>query len=549
MRNKNIKLWALACLISFVQQGYAIGFTLVRDTVCTNVAVKFKDTTTPPAGLSIISRFWTFNAGVTTSTVEDSVWHTYTSPGTISPSLTVTYSDGSTQSITKTPDILVVASPEARYSVDRPITCPGVPVTFTSSNITGGATLVGFQLDLADGSPSVLLNDAIPVPTSYTLIKTYNTIYTITDLNGCIDTAMIKVQILPSPTIEFEPVHLSCKDSVVTYENRSRNISSFATWDWLFFDSLSHPLPRSGTGVNYTYVWRKEGLQSVILTGRTFTGCVVSDTLLVNVDTTPVLVIQPNTDTTICFGESIQYLMRGSDTLFYDDFLWGTKISGDSNVLFTPKNTKTYTVYGKTKNCPRVGKEFKISVVQPIATNITLTPSNILRGGQSIIELNTSAVFDSIRWTPASTLKCPTCDSTGASPQVTTTYTARVYYSMFKYPCSTVDSAILLVDGVCSLDSLKIPSAFTPNGDLLNDDFYVKSYLLNNVINMDIYNRWGALVFSAANVAPNMKENGWNGKINNSGDDVPPGLYIYNIKAVCLNGQELNFQGEINLIR
>jgi gliding motility-associated-like protein len=120
---------------------------------------------------------------------------------------------------------------------------------------------------------------------------------------------------------------------------------------------------------------------------------------------------------------------------------------------------------------------------------------------------------------------------------------------MFNFPCQIEDSIYLKVDLACTIDSLKIPSAFTPNGDNINNEFYVKSRLLNNVIAMDIYNRWGNRVFNVSNVAPNNPLNGWNGKLNNAGEDLPPGMYVYNISATCLNGQTLNFQGEINLIR
>ena len=532
---------------------YALGFQVLRDTACTGSPYLFKDTSTPPSGLTIVSRSWNFadplSAGGPTLTTVDSVFHNYLSVGLVSPSMTLTYSDNSTVTYTIPNPILVVKSPTAGYSVDRPITCPGVPITFTASNAAGASSIVNYNLDLADGSPSSLFVDGTPIVYNYSIIKKYNTIYTVSDLNGCQDTASIVITILPYPKIKFEPITLSCKDSAVVYENRTTNIGQFVKWDWLFFDSVSHPLPRSGSGVNFTYTWNKAGPQKVFLTGTTATGCIVTDSIIAAVDTTPELVLSLKKDTTICFGESVELKTLGSDTIFYSSELWMNRISGDSIVLFTPKNTYTYTVYGKTKNCPKTGKDIKINVVQPMLIPLSLTPNNILRGDQSILQVKPNAVFDSLKWTPSNSIACSTCDSTGASPQISTMYKVQVFYSMFDFPCQIEDSFYLKVDLACTIDSLKIPSAFTPNGDNINNEFYVKSRLLNNVIAMDIYNRWGNRVFNVSNVAPNNPLNGWNGKLNNAGEDLPPGMYVYNISATCLNGQTLNFQGEINLIR
>jgi hypothetical protein len=64
-----------------------------------------------------------------------------------------------------------------------------------------------------------------------------------------------------------------------------------------------------------------------------------------------------------------------------------------------------------------------------------------------------------------------------------------------------------------------------------------------------VYNRWGNKVFSVNNVPADDKQYYWNGKINNSGDEVPLGVFVYNISAVCKNDQILNFQGEITVLR
>ena len=65
---------------------------------------------------------------------------------------------------------------------------------------------------------------------------------------------------------------------------------------------------------------------------------------------------------------------------------------------------------------------------------------------------------------------------------------------------------------------LYIPTAFSPNGDYLNDEFEWRNYGATKV-NVRIFNRWGEIIHSSNDL------NGkWNGKIN--GIDCPEGIYI-----------------------
>lgn len=65
---------------------------------------------------------------------------------------------------------------------------------------------------------------------------------------------------------------------------------------------------------------------------------------------------------------------------------------------------------------------------------------------------------------------------------------------------------------------LYIPTAFSPNGDYLNDEFEWRNYGATKV-NVRIFNRWGEIIHSS-----NDLKGKWNGKIN--GIDCPEGIYI-----------------------
>jgi gliding motility-associated-like protein len=68
---------------------------------------------------------------------------------------------------------------------------------------------------------------------------------------------------------------------------------------------------------------------------------------------------------------------------------------------------------------------------------------------------------------------------------------------------------------------IAFPSAFTPNGDGLNDMYYPLLPVGSTITNMIIFNRWGNSVYSGI-LAP-----GWDG--NFLGAPQPIGNYVYYI--------------------
>ena len=89
------------------------------------------------------------------------------------------------------------------------------------------------------------------------------------------------------------------------------------------------------------------------------------------------------------------------------------------------------------------------------------------------------------------------------------------------------------------------PNIFTPNGDGLNDYFFPRNLLTRGLIDfkMDIYNRWGQLIYQTKNI----EGQGWDGTFNN--EHQPEGVYIYQITATFKDGQKESKTGNLTLIR
>jgi len=84
-----------------------------------------------------------------------------------------------------------------------------------------------------------------------------------------------------------------------------------------------------------------------------------------------------------------------------------------------------------------------------------------------------------------------------------------------------------------------VPNIFSPNGDNNNDYFEVFTSG-NDFLNTEIsiYDRWGGLIYLGDR---------WDGTHNNK--FVDPGVFIYFIKLIGLDGSEMNFSGEIAVIK
>ncbi len=87
-----------------------------------------------------------------------------------------------------------------------------------------------------------------------------------------------------------------------------------------------------------------------------------------------------------------------------------------------------------------------------------------------------------------------------------------------------------------------IPSAFTPNNDGINDEFFITTKYIT-AIQMIIVNRWDQEVFETQDL--NFR---WNG-IDKSGKACPEGVYTYYLKARDFDNQLYEFVGTVTLIR
>jgi gliding motility-associated-like protein len=160
----------------------------------------------------------------------------------------------------------------------------------------------------------------------------------------------------------------------------------------------------------------------------------------------------------------------------------------------------------------------------------------VILPGQSItLQPTISGVINNYQWTPPTWLDNPNTANPVASPVTTTTYQL------------TVTS----VDGCTASGKLKItvyrplkmPNAFSPNGDGIDDVFRIPPQVASYINSFSVFNRLGQRIFYTNNSGI-----GWDGTLN--GQMQPEGTYVWMIQYTdALTGKFETASGTVILIR
>ncbi|MBS1683517.1 MAG: gliding motility-associated C-terminal domain-containing protein [Bacteroidetes bacterium] len=107
--------------------------------------------------------------------------------------------------------------------------------------------------------------------------------------------------------------------------------------------------------------------------------------------------------------------------------------------------------------------------------------------------------------------------------------------------CPTTDTVNVIFHS-CSDCPTAIPTAFTPNGDGINDKFMTYSLCTNESYQITIYNRWGEKVYDSPSQA-----DGWDGTYR--GIAQPAGVYVYYVHYHTTGKPDQYHTGSLTLIR
>lgn len=259
-------------------------------------------------------------------------------------------------------------------------------------------------------------------------------------------------------------------------------------------------------------------------------GCTKSDSTSITILDLPIAIA--GSDATICKGASITLdasLSSGNGTLNY---LWNNSLGSGSTHTFIADSSMTYIVtITDQSNCTN-SDSVKVSLlsIPEYSLNLKNTSCYGNNDGTAAAIINSAKPPITYSWT------------NGATTQNITGLIAGNYHVTITDSTGCASITAFTIKDAGSATCLDIPTAFTPNADGQNDKWEIKHINLFPKASMEVYNRWGNIIFKSDNYAD--PQNMWDGKYN--GNDLPAGSYVY---ILDLHNETNPIQGVITIIR
>ncbi len=466
---------------------------------------------------------WYIDGGTPTMANTPNVESVFGPTGWHDVKLVVTNNNGCVDSLVK--QVLVDSTPVVSFASTAPV-CAGQPVDFTNTGTQGPEW--NYSWDFGPGATPRYSTQLHPSGIIYhdggqkliTLQITNN--YT-----GCsaVDTASI--QIWDLPVADAGPIDTTiCFGTTVQLGTPA--IAGY-TYSWTPTESLDDPTaaqPIANPDASLT-------IYHLVVTDAN--GCQNRDSIIVYM--LDPLRVEAGPDVEICYGDTIQ-LSASFDQRYA--YVWrpGYAISDSttSDPYVWPDSTLTYTVIAidtSVYQCGSVSDQVTVTVHPLPDAKITPKVDTIARGEQTQLVATGGVQYE---WYPMDGLDNAGIDNPIASPDTTTTYVVKV---TDVYGCVNWDTAVVYV----RTPEVWIPKAFSPNGDGLNDDIGVEGF---GFVRYDfrVYDRLGGLVFRSTD--PGIR---WKGENMGTGQPCPEGAYVYKFIGELSDGQTVEMQGIINLIR
>jgi gliding motility-associated-like protein len=492
--------------------------------VCDSGFIQFADHSV--ANDYIAKQEWRFGDGppaVETTDLSANPRHYYDNAGVFTVWHKVTTEKGCMDSISLVDTIKVYRSPGAAIDGDSAACVPG-SLGFRSGPVTGDPSLLSWKWDFGNGQTT---NAPDPGRQLYSTPGGYTVQLQVTYAGYCSSTASRNVNIWPLPNTFAGNDTFVCQGHPV--QLRAMGADSFV-WNPAPVVSCmkcADPWIDPATDTVYT------------VTGTSLKGCVKEDSVMVRVRHPFTLKTLPGGK--ICLGQSILVSVTGADR-----YQW-TPATGlmDPNSPITrasPVQTTDYTVTGSDNDHCFTDSANVLITVYPIPTVFAGNDTTVISGSTLQLHTTNSADIDQWNWEPVAGLSCSACSDPKAAITKTITYSVSVANAG---GCTSSDT--ITIHSVCNDNNWFVPNTFSPNGDGMNDVFYIRGKGLNTIQSIIIFNRWGQVVFEKRNFAPNDPSAGWDGTFQ--GRKAPMDMYVYYIEIICDNSMVIPYRGNVTLIR
>jgi gliding motility-associated-like protein len=507
--NRNQQCSDSTTAIVKVFPGFFPGFIFTGS--CFTNPFQFTDTTNTRYGV-VNSWRWDFGEGTTladTSRLKNPVW-TYPVSGNKNVTLIVTNSKGCIDTAQVT--IAVLDKPIITLAFRDTLICRNDALTLNASGtgVFSWTPLVNI-VNANTGTPTVS-------PTSSTLY------YVNLNDAGCINRDSVNVRVVNSVTLKAINDTTICQNDLIQLGATSDGLK----FSWTPVANLDRP-----NAINPIATTTNTTTYNVT---ATIGGCTATDQVVVT--TVPYPVANAGIDPTICYNTSTQL----NANIVGTSFTWtpASYLNNPNtlNPVSSPPRTTQYILSAfDNLGCPKPGRDTVTVFVSPRVRAFAGRDTTVVVGQP--LQFNGTGGVNYV-WTPSTGLSDPFIfNPIGTYGPETDSVR---YKLVVRDQANCADSAFVTVKVFKTKPYIFVPTAFTPNGDGLNDIIAPIAVGIQRINYFSIYNRWGQLVFTTT-----INGHGWDGRINGAQQNA--GVFVWMVNAIDYTNRPIFLKGTVALIR
>ena len=509
---------------------------------CFNAVASFTDNSNGNGGI-ITNWLWDFDNNGTTDNTNQNPTNLYPSPNTYTIQLIVSTGFGCAD--TTTQPITIYPMPVADFTFVN--ACFGAAIAFTDNSSVTSGTITNWNWNFGNSNTSIVQNPS----ENYSSEGVYNVQLIASTNNACSDTIVQQIEVWPIPVVDFSPTEVCLNAasqftdlSTVSSTNTTNNIIQ---WQWNFGDGVG-----TSNLQNPIYTYTTEGIYPTILTVTSNHGCFYDTTINVTVNPLPQVIFgdptagcAPNMCVNFVNNSTINQtnLPASIDTWqwdFGDDF---------SSTSMNPSHCYENSSYSVVKNydvtlTATSNKQCVTTVTIPQL--ITVYPKPLADFDYTPLETD---IYDSkITFIDQSIIASQWFWNLGDGATSTESnpihnYADSGFYSVTLYMenvygCRDTTQKTVRIKPTFAI---WIPNTFTPDGDGINDYFFVDGYGIKELQTF-VFDRWGMLLFDGY-----FLDSKWSGFYK--GKKCQEDVYVYKIRAKDVFNEWHEYIGKITLLK
>jgi gliding motility-associated-like protein len=435
-------------------------------------------------------------------------------------------------------DMRVEPTPKPQFTNSPDSVCLGKSkFNFTNTTVFNGS--LTYNWSLGDGTKATTKD---VTQKDYTNPGNYTVKLIVTSLAGCKDSTTRMVKIFPIPQANFSiNDDLQCLNgnNFIFTDNTNTNGATGVGYNWTLTPGGSF------VGKNYpAQVLPDTGNYSLKLDVISDRGCSSSITKTMYVAETPYVDISFDPDA--CQGETVNFtstalINKGTITGYNWSFGDGSTsaLSNPGKVYNTSGNFNVSLTVTSSNGCTATSTAKPMTIFAKPVANFTseyLLSRGMETDWKFVFTGSNTSAYD---WR----FEDGQYSNTGGPLFLTFNDTGNFRVKL------VVTSPDFCVDSITKFIFLKpellmwLPTSFSPNNDGLNETFGPNTTFGLSKYSMQIYDRWGGLLFTTNDPAK-----AWNGT-DAKGEPVPEGVYAYTINFRYIDGKLFVYKGSVTIIR